>query len=207
MMAQTPTVHVVDDDDAVRDSLEILLQTAGFEVATYPSGDAFLERIPARPDGCLLIDVRMPGRGGLEVQEELRARNVTLPVVIITGHGDVPLAVRAMKGGAIDFVEKPFSDDLIIGSVRRALEIGASQRRLDNAAAGVAERIGLLTQRERQVLEKLVAGQPNKVIAYELTISPRTVEIHRARVMEKMQARSLSELVRMALTVDLGGQD
>lgn len=205
MMAQTSTVHVVDDDDAVRDSLEILLRAAGFEVATYPSGDAFLARMPARPEGCLLIDVRMPGRGGLDVQEELRARNITLPVVIVTGHGDVPLAVRAMKGGAIDFVEKPFSDDLIIGSVRRALDVGAALRRHDNAAAGVAERVALLTQRERQVLEKLVAGQPNKVIAYELSISPRTVEIHRARVMEKMQARSLSELVRMALAVDLGG--
>jgi two-component system response regulator FixJ len=207
MMAQPQIIHIVDDDDAVRDSLEILLEAAGFAVATYPSGDAFLEQMPAEPAGCLLIDVRMPGRGGLEVQEELRSRNVPLPVVIITGHGDVPLAVRAMKGGAIDFVEKPFSDDLIIGSVRRALDIGASLRRQDSAAASVAARVALLTQRERQVLEKLVAGQPNKVIAYELSISPRTVEIHRARVMEKMQARSLSELVRMALAIDLGASD
>ena len=137
-MATIPTVHIVDDDEAVRDSLEILLEASGFRVVAYPSGDAFLEQMPADPDGCLLIDVRMPGRGGLEVQEELRARNIALPVVMITGHGDVPLAVRAMKGGAIDFVEKPFSDDLIIGSVRRALDIGASARRHDAAAAGVA---------------------------------------------------------------------
>jgi two-component system response regulator FixJ len=204
MMAQNLIVHIVDDDEAVRDSLEILLEAAGFQIFAYPSGDAFLEKMPATPEGCLLIDVRMPGRGGLDVQEELRARNIMLPVIIITGHGDVPLAVRAMKGGAVDFVEKPFSDDLIIGSVRRALDISASLRRHDAAAAGIAARLALLTQRERQVLEKLVVGQPNKVIAYELSISPRTVEIHRARVMEKMQARSLSELVRMALAADIG---
>ncbi len=204
-MAEKPTVHIVDDDEAVRDSLAILLEAAGFRIASYVSGDAFLETMPAVPEGCLLIDVRMPGKGGLDVQEELRLRNIALPVVIITGHGDVPLAVRAMKGGAVDFVEKPFSDDLIIGSVKRALDIDAAMRRQDAAAAGVTQRVALLTQRERQVLEKLVLGQPNKVIAYELSISPRTVEIHRARVMEKMQARSLSELVRMALSADIGG--
>jgi two-component system response regulator FixJ len=200
-----PTIHVVDDDEAVRDSLRLMLEANGYEVAAYPSGDSFIERLPAEPGGCLLIDVRMPGRGGLEVQEELRARHVPLPVIIMTGHGEVPLAVRAMKAGAVDFVEKPFSDEVILASITRALELGEHNRQQETAVAGIAARLALLTERERQVLEGLVAGQPNKVIAYELSISPRTVEIHRARVMEKMQARSLSELVRMALAAGISG--
>jgi two-component system, LuxR family, response regulator FixJ len=200
-MAQA-MIHIVDDDEAVRDSLQLLLETSGFTVTTYESGDAFLDRLPSPIEGCVLIDVRMPGRGGVEVQEELQHRAVAVPVIIMTGHADVPLAVRAMKAGAIDFVEKPFSDQLIIATINRALEIGATARRQDEAAAGIAQRMALLTQRERQVLDALVQGRPNKVIAYELSISPRTVEIHRARVMDKMQARSLSELVRMALTAE-----
>jgi two-component system, LuxR family, response regulator FixJ len=196
------TIHIVDDDAAVRDSLRLLLETSGFATVAYESGDAFLATMPARPQGCLVIDVRMPGRGGVEVQEELGARGVKLPVIVMTGHADVPLAVRAMKAGAVDFVEKPFGDQLIIAAIRRALELGASAREQDAAAAGIAQRLALLTQRERQVLDALVQGHPNKVIAYELSISPRTVEIHRSRVMDKMQARSLSELVRMALAAD-----
>jgi two-component system response regulator FixJ len=200
-----PTIYIVDDDEAVRDSLRLMLEANGYAVIAYPSGDAFVQHLPAEPEGCLLIDVRMPGRGGLEVQEELRGRHVPLPVIVMTGHGEVPLAVRAMKAGAVDFVEKPFSDDVILASIGRALELGQQTRQQETVAAGVASRLALLTERERQVLEGLVAGQPNKVIAYELSISPRTVEIHRARVMEKMQARSLSELVRMALAAGVGG--
>jgi two-component system response regulator FixJ len=194
-----PTIYVVDDDEAVRDSLHVMLEANGFAVAAFATGDAFIDHLPAEPFGCLLIDVRMPGRGGLEVQDELRTRHVPLPVIVMTGHGDVPLAVRAMKAGAVDFIEKPFSDELLLASIARALELGAQNREQETAAADAAARFALLTDRERQVLDGLVAGRPNKVIAYELSISPRTVEIHRARVMEKMRARSLSDLVRMAL--------
>lgn len=198
-MAAGPTIYVVDDDEAIRDSLTLLLEASGFRVAAFSSGDAFMEHLPADPTGCLLIDVRMPGRGGLEVQEELAGRHISLPVVVMTGHGDVSLAVRAMKAGAVDFIEKPFEEETLRASLRRALEIGSAARRQDARAAEATSRLNLLTVRERQVLEALVSGWANKVIAYELAISPRTVEIHRARVMDKMQARSLSELVRMAL--------
>jgi two-component system response regulator FixJ len=202
-MAQ-PIVHVVDDDDAVRDSVQLLLEAHGFAVTAYVSGDEFIDRMTATPGGCLLIDVRMPGRGGLEVQEELRARGIALPVVVITGHGDVPLAVRAMKAGAADFVEKPFSDEVILASIRRALAMSVPAQRTDGLGEQAAARLALLTHRERQVLAALVAGHANKVIAYDLSISPRTVEIHRARVMDKMQAKSLPELVRMALAAGVG---
>ncbi len=203
----TATIHVVDDDEAVRDSLQMLLEASGYSVISYPSGDAFLANLPATADGCLLIDVRMPGRGGLDVQEELQARGIALPVVVMTGHGDVPLAVRAMRAGAIDFIEKPYSDETILGNVERALAMVAATREQDAESAGIVARMASLTQRERQVLDGLVAGRPNKVIAFDLSISPRTVEIHRARVMEKMRAKSLSELVRMALAVDAASRN
>lgn len=187
------TVVVVDDDDAVRDSLQILLESAGFTVEAFASPVEFLASPAPAEAGCLLVDVRMPEMDGIQVQETLNAGNSQLPVIVMTGHADVPLAVRAMKAGAVDFVEKPFDDEAIIETVRRALQLRPA------ANPEVAQRIAQLTPREREVLEGLVAGHANKVIAYELDISPRTVEIHRARVMEKMQARSLSQLVRMAL--------
>lgn len=206
-MDNKPTVLIVDDDDAVRDSLAILLEMAGFEVLTYASGLDVLEAaLPAR--GCILLDVRMPEIDGLELQRRLVERKSKLPIIIMTGHGDVPIAVRAMKAGAADFVEKPFSDEAILASIRQSIERGGGgESALKGPAAEIAARLSLLTPREREVLDKLVAGRPNKVVAYELGISARTVEIHRARVMEKMQANSLSHLVRLAMTAGLGPSD
>lgn len=195
------TIFVVDDDEAVRDSLQALLESAGFTVEVFASGQAFLEvHVPNR-SGCLVVDVQMPGMSGLELQRRLAADGVDLPVIVITGHGDIPMAVKALKAGALDFIEKPFADDSILVSVQHALEQAKQGQRQKSLAAYAAGRIALLTAREREVLEQLVIGRSNKVIAYELEISPRTVELHRARVMEKMQARSLSQLVRMALAV------
>ena len=202
-MVVTATVFVVDDDDAVRESLTLLLEAAGFVVAAFSTGFSFLETVRQAAEGCVVMDVRMPDIGGLEVHQELRRRNVALPVVVITGHGDVPLAVRAMKAGVTDFIEKPFSDETILGSIARALERGEESRHEQAAVGEILARAASLTAREREVLHELVAGHPNKVIAHHLSISPRTVEIHRARVMEKMQAPSLSALVRMALRAGL----
>ncbi len=198
-MADDATVFVVDDDADVRDSLCALLEAAGFRAEAFDSATKFLASGRSTHGGCLITDIRMPDMDGLELQQELVNRRVELPVIIVTGHGDVPLAVRAMKAGAIDFIEKPFDDELLLASVRRAFTEG-QRTRMDTALADMAkERIAALTPRERQVLEYLVAGRPNKVIAYELDISPRTIEIHRAHLMDKMQAHSLSELVRMAI--------
>lgn len=197
-----PTVFVVDDDDAVRDSLTILLESAGYRAKPYGSGRALLEAVGPEARGCIIADVRMPGMDGLELQQALAQRGVGLPVIIMTGHGDVPIAVRAMKAGAIDFVEKPFAEDAILSAVASAMQRGQQTSRgsaLGSNAAAL-ERLSQLTPRERDVLEALVAGHPNKVIAHRLQISPRTVEIHRARIMEKMAARSLSHLVRVSLS-------
>ena len=199
-MTTEATVHVVDDDEAIRDSLALLLGAAGFSVATYPSAEAFLITAPQGP-GCLVIDVRMPGMGGLELQEELIRRGRRIPVIVVTGHAEVPLAVKAMKAGAVDFVEKPFDEQTIVASIRRAFDLGLEVAREEAEGSQIGRRLAQLTPREREVLDALVAGKPNKIIAYELSISPRTVEIHRARVMEKMAARTLSDLVRMALSV------
>jgi two-component system response regulator FixJ len=194
------TVFIVDDDDAVRDSLQVLLESADLPVEAFASPTAFLDSPAPGRAGCLLVDVRMPEMDGIAVQERLRAAKSPLPVIVMTGHADVPLAVRAMKAGAVDFIEKPFDDEAIIGTVHRALEIARqSQQAEPGPSPETAQRLATLTPREREVLEGLVAGRANKVIAFDLDISPRTVEIHRARVMEKMQARSLSQLVRMAL--------
>ena len=197
------TVFVLDDDEAVRDSLKALLESAGMTVEVYGSGQQFLEAYDPSRSGCLVLDVRMPEMGGLELQERLAANRVNLPIIIITGHADVPIAVKALKAGAVDFIEKPFADDVILDSVRRAFEHGEQIHREKASAAEVAARVARLTPREREVLEQLVIGKPNKVIAFELGISPRTVEIHRARVIEKMQARSLSHLVRIALSAGI----
>jgi two-component system response regulator FixJ len=198
-MSMADPILIVDDDADVRDSLRALLESAGFEVRDFDSAKAVLAEGALAKGACLIADIRMPDMDGLALQEELVNRRVGIPVIIVTGHGDVPLAVRAMRAGAIDFIEKPFDDELLLKSIERALQIGKDSRNQASFAETAAARVGQLTERERQVLERLVAGQPNKVIAYELDISPRTVEIHRAHVMEKMQARSLSDVVRFAL--------
>ncbi len=203
-MSADARIFIVDDDDAVRDSLELLLRSSGFEtIVAYASARDFLAEAAPMPGECLLLDVRMPDMDGLELQEELNRRGIKLPVIIMTGHGDVPISVRAMKAGAMDFIEKPFSDELLIDCVRRARRQAEEARREGAEVEDVRRRLQILTPREREVLQGMIAGQPNKLIAHALGISPRTVEIHRARVMDKMAARSLSALVRMALAAGI----
>lgn len=194
-------VFVVDDDEAVRDSLELLLEAAGHSVKVFEAALDALDACRARPPACIVTDVRMPEMDGLEFQEKLAATGVHVPVIVMTGHADVPLAVRAMKAGAVDFIEKPFGDETILASIE-----GALKRRSRVADSGLVERLESLTPREREVLELLVIGHPNKVIAHRLDISPRTVEIHRAHVMEKMKAKSLPELVRTAMQAGITPQ-
>jgi two-component system response regulator FixJ len=192
-------VHVIDDDADVRQSLSFLLSTAGLAVQVHESAVAFLKVLPGVEGGCIVTDVRMPGMDGIELQRRLQSQKNSIPVIVMTGHGDIALAVEAMKAGAVDFIEKPFDDEILIAAIKSALARKRQQSALDPAAARVQERLKLLSERERQVLDGLVAGKPNKIIAYDLGISPRTVEIYRANVMTKMQADSLSALVRMAL--------
>ena len=192
-------VHVVDDDQAMRESLDFLFETAGLPVRTYDSAVAFLQSDAAAASGCVVTDVRMPEMSGLDLLNELRQRGSDLPVIVITGHGDVPLAIEAMKAGAKDFLEKPFDDERLLGIVRTALqEAGANQADQAEQAA-VRARIATLSRRERQVLKRLVEGQLNKTIAWELGISARTVEVYRAKLMIKMGAPAFADLVRMAL--------
>jgi two-component system, LuxR family, response regulator FixJ len=198
-MSTESIVHVIDDDSAMRQSMEFLLRTADIRAQTYESADDFLKALPRIGTGCIITDVRMPGMSGLELLRKLKELDVALPVIVITGHGDVPLAVEAMKSGASDFIEKPFDDEALLTSVRAALKVQDGQAEQQAARTAIAVRVASLSARERQVLERLVAGLPNKTIAYDLGISPRTVEIYRANVMTKMEATSLSELVRMAL--------
>jgi two-component system response regulator FixJ len=203
-MTDARIVHLVDDDEAVRESLAALLEAHGFDVRTYASAEAFLTAFPTGAAGCLLTDIRMPDMDGLTSQERVAETSPGLAVVVMTGHADVPLAVRAMKAGAIDFVEKPFPATAMVATLGRALEEAARRRVKPPEPDGeIRARFDSLTPREREVLDGLVAGLPNKTIAYDLGISPRTVEIHRARVMEKMRAKSLSELVRLALHLGL----
>ncbi len=202
-MSSEQHVYIVDDDDSVRESLAALLESYDFTVTTFPSALHFLAKCDRTVSGCLLADVRMPEMDGLELQEKVAASYPDLAVVIITGHGDVPVAVRAMKAGAIDFIEKPFLEDVMVETVRRAIDQVAHSRRHHTDVAAATARLDLLTPREREVLGGLVAGLPNKTIGYDLGISARTVEIHRARVMEKMQVRSLSALVRLALAAGI----
>lgn len=199
MPSEGAVVHVVDDDEAMRQSMTFLLRTANLEARTYESALAFLEALPQVKTGCIVTDVRMPGMSGIDLMKRLRELNVSLPVIVITGHGDVPLAVEAMKGGALDFLEKPFDDEVLLAAVRSALNAQATDSERQALKAKINERLVSLSNRERDVLEGLVAGRPNKIIAYDLGISPRTVEIYRANVMTKMEAGSLSDLVRMAL--------
>ena len=200
-MTVKATIVIVDDDAAVRDSMRALMESAGYDVKDYESAKDFLKE-PAKSGSCLITDIRMPEMDGLELQQEITKRGLDLPLVVMTGHGDVPLAVRAMKAGALDFVEKPFDDEIMLESVKRALEIGHHNRSRLTESKAAQDLIALLTPRERNVLEKLVAGRSNKVAAYELGISPRTIEIHRANIMDKMHARSLSEVVRIAIAAD-----
>jgi len=202
MSSEVAIVHVVDDDEAMRQSMAFLLRSAKLEARTYDSGLTFLEAITQLKAGCIITDVRMPGMTGIDLMKRLRELNVAMPVIVITGHGDVPMAVEAMKGGAIDFLEKPFDDEVLLAAVRTALSVQATDSERQALNNQIKERLATLSNRERDVLGKLVAGQPNKIIAYDLGISPRTVEIYRANVMTKMGAGSLSDLVRMAL---LGG--
>jgi two-component system response regulator FixJ len=199
-------VHVIDDDAAMRDSLAFLLKSAQVQVATYESASEFLARQPQINAGCVVTDVRMPGMSGIDLLKHLRDLKNAVPVIVITGHGDVPLAVEAMKYGASDFLEKPFDDDLLLAAVRSALSNQAAIHEDNALKAAVMQRLEQLSARERQVLDGLVAGHPNKTIAYDLGISPRTIEIYRANVMTKMQASSLSDLVRMALTAGVLGK-
>ena len=196
-------VYIVDDDDAVLDSLSVLLEAIGHRVRTFGLAKDFLDAAPTLPVGCLIADIRMPEMDGLELQRALNEQVLHFPMIVITGHGDVPLAVRAMKAGALDFIEKPFAAPTILASVAMALSRVESAGQLDPITQAALAKLELLSPREREVLEGLLAGLPNKTIAYDLAISPRTVEIHRARVMDKMGARSLSELIRLALAAGL----
>jgi two-component system response regulator FixJ len=202
-MQSDAVVHVIDDDDAVRESLAFLLKSARLAVKTYESAAAFLRASPPVTTGCVITDVRMPEISGIELLQRLRERNVGIPAIVITGHGDVPLAVEAMKLGAADFFEKPFDDEALLTAVRSALSHLADSSKRDAEQADINGKLATLSNREREVLEGLVSGHPNKTIAYDLGISPRTVEVYRANVMTKMNAASLSDLVRMALVAGI----
>jgi len=204
-MQPEPIVYVVDDDDAVRQSLEFLFKTAGIATRAFESGKAFLEVLPRIKSGCIVTDVRMPGVTGIDLLRRVKELNLDVPVIVITGHGDIALAVEAMKIGALDFLEKPFDDDLLLASVKSALNQDAGKAKYKAELAEINDKLAALSNRERQVLEGLVAGNANKVIAFDLGISPRTVEIYRANLMTKMSANSLSDLVRMAMTAGILG--
>ena len=195
-------VHVIDDDPAVRDSLAFLLETANLSPRTYDSAVDFLEALPEVTSGCVVTDVRMPEMTGIELVRRLKGQGFRLPIVMITGHADVPLAVEAMKAGVADFIEKPFDDEVLLAAIHAALRDGEKDRQGAAEAAEICARMDILSGREREVLGGLVAGHANKVIAFDLGISPRTVEIYRANVMTKMKAASLSELVRMAMLAE-----
>ena len=195
-MSRGKLIYVVDDDEAVRDSLAMLLESADLDVAVFDGAPAALAACRKRRPDCIVTDVRMPQMNGLEFQEELSRNYVDIPVIVMTGHADVPLAVRAMKAGAVDFIEKPFPDDVILASV-----VVAMSRKARDVDPRIQQRLDSLTPRERDVLLLVVAGHPNKVIAHQLDISARTVEVHRARVMDKMEARSLPELVRLSMQI------
>ena len=200
-MSEKHVIHLVDDEDSVRRSAGFMLRTSGYEVRAYASGVEFLKDARSADPGCILLDVRMPEMDGLEVQAELNSRGITMPVIVLTGHGDINTAVAAMKGGAVDFIEKPFEKAVLIEAIESAF------RRLDNGARSNEQdakvQVAVLTPREQEVLQGLVRGHPNKTIAYDLGISPRTVEVHRANVMSKLHVRSLSEALRIAFAAGL----
>jgi len=201
MMQHEPTAFVVDDDAAVRDSLRLLLRSIGLSAETYSSATEFLQAYDAARPGCLVLDVRMPGMSGLELQEKLEEQHSTLPIIFLTAHGDVPMAVKAVKAGAVDFIQKPFRDQELIDKIQHAMKEDARTRRKFAGYQEILACIESLTPREHQVMEMVVAGKANKVIAIDLGLSQRTVEIHRARVMKKMGADSVSQLVQMVMRV------
>jgi len=207
MLDAAHTVHVVDDDEAVRHSLGFLLRKAGHRVETYQSGVAFLKATSRATVGCVLLDLRMPEIDGLEVQRRLAEKGIRLPIIMLTGHGDVTLAVRAIKAGAIEFLEKPFERISLLEAVDLAFAQASRNDRTQIAENAAITRLGALTTRERNVLEGMVRGRPNKLIAYDLDIATRTVEVHRAHLMEKLEARSLSDVLRIAFAAGLGMDD
>jgi two-component system, LuxR family, response regulator FixJ len=202
MKEQTPTVFIVDDDEAVRNSLRLLLKSVGLAAVALPTAQEFLSKYDPKQPGCLILDVRMPGMSGLELQEQLNVRGAMIPVIFITGHGDIPMAVEAMQQGAFDFLQKPFRDQDLIDRIQRALTKDQTNRAELKEKSGVHERLQTLTPREREVLTLVTTGKPNKIMAADLGVSQRTVEIHRARVMEKMHASSLAQLVRMVMDLN-----
>jgi two-component system response regulator FixJ len=203
-MTDKRLVHIIDDEEAVRRSAGFMLKTSGYAVRNWASGVAFLKEVRHAEAGCILLDVRMPEMDGIEVQQALNERGVAMPVIVLTGHGDISIAVKAMKAGAVDFIEKPFDTDVLLDALNRAFDRLASAASVEVRAADAAVVLGALTAREREVLEGLAQGFPNKTIAYDLGISPRTVEVHRANVMAKLGARSLSDALRIAFAAGLG---
>jgi two-component system response regulator FixJ len=205
-MTEKRMIHIVDDEEAIRRSAGFMLKTAGYAVATYPSGVAFLGEVRHAEPGCILLDVRMPEMDGLEVQQALIDRGVAMPVIILTGHGDISIAVRAMKAGAVEFIEKPFAKATLIEAITAGFERLDGMGRRAERAADAAVLIAGLTGREQDVLKGLAEGLPNKTIAFDLGISPRTVEVHRANLMTKLGVRSLSDALRIAFAADLDGR-
>ena len=199
MKPRNPIIIVVDDDAGVRNAMRSLLKSVGLESAQYPSAQEFLAAYQASQPGCLVLDIRMPGMSGLELQQQLNLRGAVIPVIFMTGHGDIPMAVEAMQHGAFDFLQKPFRDQDLLDRIQRAIVKDAELRKSLGEHARIKEHLETLTPREREVLDLMTQGKQNKVIAQDLGVSPRTVEIHRARVMEKMSAQSVAELVRMML--------
>jgi two-component system, LuxR family, response regulator FixJ len=202
-MARNGVVHLIDDDESVRQALAFLLATAGLAVRVYESALVFLSAVETMQPGCVVSDVRMPGIDGLQLLRRLKELKLNVPVIIMTGHADIPLAVEAMKAGAIDFIEKPFDDEALLSAIRIALDRYDETGQQEAEVQKVRAKLRILSARERQVLEGLLAGHPNKTIAFDLDLSPRTVEVHRANLMNKMGASSLSELVRMALLAEM----
>jgi two-component system response regulator FixJ len=203
-MSNGKLVHIVDDEDSIRRSVGFMLKTSGYAVETWTSGEAFLKEVKNAEHGCILLDVRMPEIDGLQVQRTLAERGVTMPIVIMTGHGDVSIAIQAMKAGAVDFLEKPFEKSALIGAIEEAFERIAKATDASARAIDAGKILAALTPRERDVLEGLAKGLPNKTIAYDLDISPRTVEVHRANLMAKLDVRSLSDALRIAFAAGLG---
>ena len=206
-MSDKGIVHLVDDEESLRRSTSFVLKTSGYSVVTYESGLAFLKQVAHAGPGCVLLDVRMPELDGLEVQRALHERGVAMPVIVFTGHGDISIAVQAMKQGAVDFIEKPFEKATLLGSLESAFDRLRDRHRQAAAASEASVRIAALTGRERDVLAGLTRGHPNKTIAYDLGISPRTVEVHRANLMQKLEVRSLSDALRIAFAAGLADDD
>ena len=201
-MTTEATVYLVEDDEAVRDSLQMVLESVGHKVVSYSRADTFLEDYSIDMAGCMVLDIRMPGMNGMELQRQLNTRNSILPIIFVTGHGDVPMAVDAMQRGAVDFVQKPYREEELLGKIQQAIAADSENRADLEEKHKIRAKLSDLTPRESQVMELMIEGKANKVIAYDLDISQRTVEIHRARVMEKMGVRSLAHLVRMVMAAE-----